>query len=144
MRAEKNTPFAYFHLAFFVTDLAQARQFYVDVLGCTEGRSSDTWLDVSFFSHQLSLHLGQPFKVEKTGQVDGKLVPMPHFGLIMALPDFQALAERLKAHKLDFILEPQLRFEGQAGEQWTMFFQDPFGNPIEVKGFVDLEAVFKP
>ena len=109
-----------FHLAFHVRDLDAARRFYADVLGCHEGRSTATWVDFDFFGHQISLHLG----------------------VVLALPEWQALAERLTAAKLDFVMAPQVRFEGQPGEQWTMFFRDPSGNPIEVKGFRSLDTVF--
>ena len=132
-----------FHLAFHVTDLDEARRFYGGVLGCQEGRSTDTWVDFDFFSHQISLHLGEPFKTSNTGRVGDQLVPMPHFGLILQAGDWQALAERLKACGLRFVIEPHLRFAGQPGEQWTMFFVDPFGNPIEVKGFADLDTVYQ-
>lgn len=131
-----------FHLAFNVTDLDEARRFYGGVLGCKEGRSTDTWVDFDFFSHQISLHLGPPFQTKATGHVGDKLVPMPHFGLILEQPDWQAMAQRLKDAGTAFVLEPQLRFAGQPGEQWTMFFLDPFGNPIEVKGFASLDAVY--
>ncbi|MBT9552106.1 MAG: VOC family protein [Hydrogenophaga sp.] len=131
-----------FHFAFHVTDLDEARRFYGGVLGCTEGRSTETWVDFDFFSHQISLHLGEPFKTTRTGKVGEHLVPMPHFGLVMRLPEWQALAARLQAAGVDFVLPPQCRFEGQPGEQWTMFFFDPFGNPIEVKGFATLDAMF--
>ncbi len=131
-----------FHLAFNVTDLDIAREFYGKTLGCREGRSTDTWVDFDFFSHQISLHLGEPFKTELTGHVGDKLVPMPHFGLILNLPDWQIMADRLTQAKTVFVLEPQARFEGQPGEQWTMFFMDPFGNPIEIKGFRDLQTIY--
>ncbi|MEI7784638.1 MAG: VOC family protein [Betaproteobacteria bacterium] len=131
-----------FHLAFHVTDLDQARRFYGGVLGCTEGRSTPTWVDFDFFGHQLSLHLGQPFATSLSGLVGDKKVPMPHFGLVLALPAWQAMAGRLRQAGTAFVLEPQLRFAGQPGEQWTMFFLDPFGNPIEVKGFADLDRVY--
>ena len=131
-----------FHFAFNVTDLNEARRFYGGVLGCTEGRSTDTWVDFDFFSHQISLHLGEPLKTARTGHVGDHLVPMPHFGLVLLLPDWQALATRLEAAGIDFVVPPQLRFQGQPGEQWTMFFCDPFGNPIEVKGFASLEQVY--
>jgi hypothetical protein len=131
-----------FHFAFHVTDLDEARRFYGGVLGCTEGRSTDTWVDFDFFSHQISLHLGEPFKTSRTGRVGDHLVPMPHFGLVMLLPAWQALAERLEAAGVDFVLPPQLSFAGQPGEQWSMFFCDPFGNPIEVKGYASLDAIF--
>lgn len=88
------------------------------------------------------MHLGEPFKTTTTGHVGDHLVPMPHFGLVLALPDWQALAQRLTDAKIDFILPPQLRFAGQPGEQWTMFFCDPFGNPIEIKGFASLDKLY--
>ena len=131
-----------FHLAFNVTDLDRARRFYGGVLGCLEGRSAATWLDFDFFGHQLSLHLGAPFKTECTGHVGEHLVPMPHFGVVLALPDWQMLAARLQAASTQFVLAPQVRFAGQPGEQWTMFFCDPFGNPIEIKGFRSLDALY--
>ena len=131
-----------FHLAFHVTDLDEARRFYGGVLGCTEGRSTDTWVDFDFFGHQLSLHLGEPFRTSNTGRVGDAMVPMPHFGLVLQRKDWQALAERLRAAGTSFVLEPQLRFAGQPGEQWTMFFLDPFGNPIEVKGFESLDTLY--
>jgi uncharacterized protein len=131
-----------FHFAFHVTDLQAARRFYGGVLGCKEGRSTATWVDFDFFSHQISLHLGEPFKTTLSGKVGDVMVPMPHFGLVLELPQWQAMAERLRAAQTHFILEPQLRFAGQAGEQWTMFFCDPFGNPLEIKGFASLDAVY--
>ncbi|MDP2066701.1 MAG: VOC family protein [Burkholderiaceae bacterium] len=131
-----------FHLAFNVTDLDAARLFYGGVLGCAEGRSTATWVDFDFSGHQISLHLGTPFKTECTGRVGEHLVPMPHFGLILPLADWQAMAQRLQAAGTEFILAPQLRFEGEPGEQWTMFFCDPFGNPMEIKGFRSLDAVY--
>lgn len=137
-----STPRSLFHFAFNVTDLDAARRFYGGVLGCTEGRSTDTWVDFDFFGHQISLHLGQPFPTANTGHVGDKLVPMPHFGLILEQPAWQAMADRLSAAGTDFVLAPQLRFAGQPGEQWTMFFRDPFGNPIEVKGFASIEQVY--
>lgn len=133
-----------FHLAIHVHDLQLARQFYGGLLGCTEGRSTDSWVDFDFFGHQLSFHLGTPFPTTRTGQVGDTLVPMPHFGLVLALPDWQALAKRLQAAQVEFVMEPQIRFAGQSGEQWTMFFLDPSGNPIEVKGFANLESVYAP
>jgi extradiol dioxygenase family protein len=131
-----------FHFAFNVTDLDAARRFYGDVLGCAEGRSTDTWVDFDFFSHQISLHLGEPLRTQRTGRVGDQWVPMPHFGLVLLLPEWKALAARLQSAGVDFVLPPQVRFEGLPGEQWTMFFCDPFGNPIEVKGFASLEQVY--
>jgi extradiol dioxygenase family protein len=132
-----------FHLAYHVSDLDAARRFYGGVLGCAEGRSTDTWVDFDFFGHQISLHLGTPFPTSLTGRVGDKLVPMPHFGLVLELPQWQALAERLRAAGAPFVIEPHLRYPGQPGEQWTMFFLDPSGNPIEVKGFESLARVYE-
>ncbi|MCV2350786.1 VOC family protein [Paucibacter sp. Y2R2-4] len=131
-----------FHLAFHVRDLELARDFYGRLLGCAEGRSTTTWVDFDFFGHQISLHLGEPFATSLTGRVGEHMVPMPHLGLILSLPDWQALAARLQQAGVEFVIAPQLRFAGQAGEQWTMFFCDPFGNPIEMKGFASLDTVF--
>ncbi|MEZ5646373.1 MAG: VOC family protein [Burkholderiaceae bacterium] len=131
-----------FHLAINVTDLDEARRFYGGVLGCTEGRSTDTWVDFDFFGHQLSLHLGEPLATARTGKVGDHLVPMPHFGLVFLLPQWQALAQRLEQAGIDFVLPPQVRFEGQPGQQWTMFFCDPFGNPLEVKGYASTGDIY--
>jgi extradiol dioxygenase family protein len=132
-----------FHLAYHVRDLEQARRFYCDVLRCVEGRSTDTWLDVGFCGHQLSLHLGEPFAVTNTGRVGDHWVPMPHLGLILAMPDWEALAEHLKGFdEIEFVIAPTKRFVGEPGEQATMFFLDPFGNPIEIKGFADWDSVY--
>ena len=131
-----------FHFAFNVIDLDTARQFYGGLLGCAEGRSTTTWVDFDFFGHQLSLHLGEPFPTANTGRVGEHLVPMPHFGLALALPDWQILAKRLQEADINFVLEPQLRFAGQPGEQWILFVLDPFGNPIEIKGFQSLDTVY--
>jgi extradiol dioxygenase family protein len=131
-----------FHLAFHVRDLDATRRFYGEVLGCREGRSTATWVDFDFFGHQISMHLGEPFATTDTGHVGDHMVPMPHLGVVLELPDWQALAERLKRAGLAFVIEPQVRFEGQPGEQWTMFFRDPSGNPIEVKGFRSLATVY--
>lgn len=131
-----------FHLACNVTDLDQARDFYGGLLGCAEGRSTDTWVDYNFFGHQLSLHLGTPFATANTGKVGDHMVAMPHFGAVLPLADWRVLADRLVAAGVEFILPPTVRFEGAPGEQWTMFFTDPSGNPIEIKGFADMAGVF--
>ena len=131
-----------FHLALNVRDLDQARTFYGTLLGCREGRSAPTWVDFEFFGHQLSLHLGEPVPTARTGRVGEHLVPMPHFGVILELPDWQRLAQRLRDGGVKFMIEPTLRFPGLPGEQSTMFFLDPFGNPIEVKGFASLQTVY--
>ena len=131
-----------FHFAFNVTNLDEARRFYGGVLGCQEGRSTDTWVDFDFFSHQISMHLGTPFATAATGHVGEHLVPMPHFGLVLQSADWHTLTARLKQANTAFVIEPHLRFAGQPGEQWTMFFLDPFGNPIEVKGFDSLDTLY--
>ena len=132
-----------FHLAYHVTDLDAARGFYGGLLGCTEGRSTETWVDFDFFGHQISLHLGTPFETADTGLVAGKQVPMPHLGVVLPLETWKALADRLGEAGLEFVLEPHIRFAGEPGEQATMFFGDPAGNPIEVKGVADFEGLFK-
>jgi len=131
-----------FHLAFNVTDLEKTRVFYRDVLGCIEGRSTDTWVDFNFFGHQISMHLGEPFKVEYTGEVGEHIVAMPHLGVALQLDDWETVAKRLEAVNTEFIIEPVGRFIGKAGEQYTMFFTDPSGNPIEIKAFKSLDMVF--
>ena len=128
-----------FHLALHVRDLDAARAFYGGLLGCREGRSAPTWVDFDFFGHQLSLHLGEPFATTRTGRVGDHLVPMPHFGLALERADWDALAERLTARGLDFVIAPTVRFVGQPGEQATMFFLDPSRNPIEIKGYASLD-----
>jgi extradiol dioxygenase family protein len=131
-----------FHFAYHVTDLDAARHFYGQVLGCTEGRSTDTWVDFDFFGHQISLHLGKPFETANTGHVGDHMVPMPHMGVILPLADWKVLSERLTSAGIEFEIPPVIRFAGEAGEQRTMFFRDPSGNPIEVKGFKDFDTVF--
>ncbi len=133
---------ALFHLAYHVRDLDAARHFYGAILGCCEGRSTDTWVDFDFFGHQISLHLGAPFATSNTGKVGDHMVPMPHLGVILNMADWQALADRLTAHQMAFILPPSIRFAGEPGEQATMFFLDPSGNPIEIKGFSRVGGVF--
>ena len=131
-----------FHLAYHVTDLDEARKFYGDILGCTEGRSTDTWVDFDFFGHQISLHRGKPFETTNTGHVGDHLVPMPHMGVILPLADWLKLADRLEKAGIRFEIPPVVRFKDEPGEQRTMFFRDPSGNPIEVKGFADFDGVF--
>ena len=131
-----------FHLAYNVRDLDAARQFYGGTLGCVEGRSTQTWVDYNFFGHQISLHLGEPFKTEATGHVGDHLVPMPHLGVVLRMDDWNALAAHFENQDVAFIIPPSLRFAGEPGEQATMFFRDPSGNPIEVKGFKDQTNVF--
>lgn len=131
-----------FHLAYHVTDLDEARQFYGTVLGCREGRSAETWVDFDFFGHQISLHLGEPFNTTRTGKVGDHMVMMPHLGVVLPLAAWLALADRITAQGVTFDIPPVVRFAGEPGEQRTMFFFDPSGNPIEVKGFRDYDGVF--
>jgi extradiol dioxygenase family protein len=132
-----------FHLAFPVRDLAEARAFYGELLGCPEGRSSAEWIDFDFHGHQIVAHLA-PSEIghRATSPVDGEDVPVRHFGLILTLPAWEALAEKLKAAGVRFVIEPQVRFKGQPGEQATMFFLDPSGNALEFKAFADDAMVF--
>ncbi|MEM9232925.1 MAG: VOC family protein [Pseudomonadota bacterium] len=130
-----------FHLAFPVMDIAATRDFYVDRLGCTEGRSADHWIDFNMFGHQVVAHLGEPRDAARN-DVDGKDVPVPHFGVILEMDQFWDLAKRLDAAGTDFIIAPYTRFEGQPGEQATMFFRDPSGNALEFKAFRDDAQVF--
>ncbi|MEH6654566.1 VOC family protein [Loktanella salsilacus] len=131
-----------FHFAYHVTDLDESRAFYTGALGAVEGRSTDTWVDFDFYGHQLSLHLGAPFANAATGKVGDHMVPMPHFGIILPLDEWNKLAGRLEERQTDFILAPSVRFKGEPGEQWTMFFRDPSGNPIEVKGLAADADIF--
>jgi extradiol dioxygenase family protein len=132
-----------FHLAFPVRDLAEARAFYGGLLGCPEGRSSDQWIDFDFHGHQIVAHLS-PAEVGRgsTSPVDGEDVPVRHFGVILTLPEWEALAQRLQAAGTRFIIAPQVRFKGQPGEQATLFFLDPSGNALEFKAFADDAMVF--
>jgi hypothetical protein len=132
-----------FHLAFPVHDLAAARRFYGELLGCPEGRSSQEWVDFNFYGHQIVAHLA-PSETGETQRnaVDGHGVPVRHFGIVLPLAEWQALAERLKAHGTAFVIEPYIRFAGQPGEQATMFFLDPSGNAIEIKAFADIGRLF--
>ncbi len=134
-----------FHLAFPVHDLDAARRFWGETMGCPEGRSSEDWIDFDFFGHQIVAHLA-PGAVAAAAQaanaVDGHDVPVPHFGIVLTLEDWQALADRLTAAGTAFVIEPHIRFRGQAGEQATMFFRDPSGNAVEMKAFADLGQLF--
>jgi len=134
---------ALFHLAFPVDDIAAARRFYGGLLGCREGRSAPDWVDFDFYGHQIVAHLA-PAECghRSTNPVDGEEVPVPHFGAILPLADWQALAARLQAAGTRFIIEPQTRFKGQPGEQATMFFLDPAGNALEFKAFGDIGQLF--
>jgi len=132
-----------FHLAFPVDDLAKARAFYGGLLGCPEGRSSPEWVDFNFYGHQIVAHLA-PAEVghRSTSQVDGDNVPVRHFGAVLSMGDWQALADRLKQAGTRFVIEPHIRFKGQVGEQATMFFLDPCGNALEFKAFGDINQLF--
>jgi extradiol dioxygenase family protein len=131
-----------FHLAMPVDDLAAARRFYGEVLGLAQGRSADTWVDWNLHGHQFVTHLAPERPQRVHNPVDGHDVPVPHFGLILEVEQFKALAERLRAAGTQFVIEPYVRFEGQAGEQWTMFLLDPAGNALEFKAFADDSQVF--
>jgi uncharacterized protein len=147
-----------FHLAVPVNDIQQARAFYGGVLGLTEGRSADNWVDWNFYGHQFVTHeVTVPRSADErwlgaaptsyaadagTSSVDGHQVPVPHFGLLLSIVDFHALADRLRAAGVEFVIEPYLRFAGQPGEQWTMFLRDPSGNAMEFKAFRDESQVF--
>ncbi|MBS1767902.1 MAG: VOC family protein [Acidobacteria bacterium] len=131
-----------FHHAFLVRDLSAARAFYGGALGCREGRSAATWVDFDFFGHQISLHLGEPAVYATRGEVDGIAVPMPHFGAILGMEAFDALARRLMDAGTAFVIPPRLRYAGQPAEQRTMFLLDPSGNALEFKAFREPSCIF--
>lgn len=132
-----------FHLAFPVHDLAAARAFYGGLLACPEGRSSDEWVDFDLYGHQVVAHLApQETRQAATNAVDGDQVPVRHFGVVLPMADWHALAGRLQEAGIDFIIEPHVRFKGEPGEQATMFFLDPSGNALEFKAFNDLTSLF--
>ena len=133
-----------FHLAFPVHDLEAARSFYGGVLGCPEGRSSDGWIDFDLFGHQIVAHLKPGAAgVESSNPVDGRDVPVPHFGAIISMEQFDRLAERVRGAGVPFVIEPYVRFKGEKGEQATMFFLDPSGNALEFKAFADPSRIFE-
>ncbi len=141
--ATNPAPLSPFHLAFPVHDLAEARRFYGGLLGCPEGRSSPEWVDFNFYGHQIVAHLApDETGLARKSQVDGHGVPVRHFGIVLPMADWQALADKLQAAGTAFVIEPYVRFQGQPGEQATMFFQDPSGNAIEVKAFADITKLF--
>jgi extradiol dioxygenase family protein len=137
-----DSPIPRFHLAMPVDDLTAARHFYGQVVGLPQGRSADTWIDWNLHGHQVVTHLAPERARPVRNPVDGHDVPVPHFGLILTVPEFHALAERLKAAAVDFVIEPYVRFAGETGEQWTMFLLDPAGNALEFKAFADDSQVF--
>lgn len=125
-----------------VDDLEAARRFYGELLGCSEGRSAATWVDFDLFGHQIVAHLGAVATSEVVNPVDAQEVPVPHFGVVLGWPAFSALAERLRSSGVEFVIEPTVRFEGEPGEQATMFFRDPAGNALEFKAFRDPKQLF--
>ena len=132
-----------FHLAFPVHDIAEARAFYGGVLGCAEGRSADDWVDFDFYGHQIVAHRVEGIGGDAGGNaVDGHDVPVPHFGVVLDMATWQTLADRLAAAGTRFEIEPHVRFEGEPGEQATMFFRDPSGNALEMKAFASLDGLF--
>jgi len=132
-----------FHLAFPVDALAAARRFYGELLGCPEGRSADHWVDFDLRGHQIVAHLApDAARSRAVNPVDGEDVPVPHFGVVLAMEDWKALANRLQAADVQFVIEPTIRFEGQPGEQATMFFLDPAGNALEFKAMADPSKLF--
>ncbi len=142
--APHNTNTKAFHYAFPVHSLDAAKQFYGDVLGCAQGRSSEKWQDYSLHGHQIVCHwVGNEYRcVDYYNPVDGDEVPVPHAGLALTVGEFHALAERVKKAGVHFIIEPHLRFKGMPGEQWTMFFKDPSGNNLEFKAMTKVENLF--
>ena len=132
-----------FHLAFPVDDLAAARRFYGELLGCPEGRSADEWVDFNLYGHQIVAHLApEAARARASNPVDGEDVPVPHFGIVLPMEQWKALAGRLEEAGVDFVIEPTIRFEGQPGEQATMFFLDPAGNALEFKAMADPAKLF--
>lgn len=133
----------FFHLAFPVHDLEQAREFYGTVLGCEEGRSSSHWIDFNLYGHQIVAHLApEKAGIQMRNAVDGDDVPVPHFGVILTMEQWHDLADKLRAAKIEFVIEPHIRFKGETGEQATMFFLDPSGNALEFKAFADFSQIF--
>lgn len=130
-----------FHLAFPVHDLEAARHFYGEVLGCPEGRSAEHWVDFNLYGHQIVAHLAA-VNPATTNPVDGHDVPVPHFGVVLSMAEWEALVARLRERGVAFVIEPQVRFQGMAGEQATLFFLDPSGNALEFKAFKDLSQLF--
>ena len=132
-----------FHLAFPVDDLPAARRFYGETLGCREGRSSEEWIDFDFHGHQIVAHLSASGAGDRmTNPVDGHGVPVPHFGLVLSMEEWEALADRLRDADTEFVIEPTIRFKGKPGEQATMFLRDPSGNALEFKAFADMGQLF--
>ena len=132
-----------FHFAFKVRDIASTRQFYIDILGCEEGRSTDTWIDFNFFGNQLSAHISEDIAaLDYCGKVDGIKVPIPHFGCLLSIEEFKEVQQRLENANIEFVIKPYKRYKGQVGEQFTMFVFDLSGNPLEFKAFTNEEEVY--
>jgi len=131
-----------FHLAIPVKEIVETRAFYRDVMGFEEGRSSDRWVDFNFFGHQLVIHQVDQTNENAINPVDGHAVPVPHFGVVLTITQWKTLAAKLEKANIEFIINPHIRFEGQVGEQATMFFKDPSGNALEFKAFEDLSQLF--
>lgn len=132
-----------FHLAIPVNDLATCRSFYTEILGCEEGRSDEHWVDLNLYGHQLVIHYSPDHpRALNTNAVDDHNVPVPHFGVVLSMEEWNSLADRLRTAGTRFIIEPYIRFEGEPGEQATMFFLDPSGNAIEFKAFTDIGQLF--
>lgn len=140
------SPLQPFHLAFPVSDIAEARRFYGDILGCSEGRSAECWVDFNLYGHQIVAHYQPPNPktpaIQHHNPVDGHEVPVPHFGVVLTWGDWHELSSRLSALNIPFVIEPHIRFQGEVGEQATMFFLDPFGNALEFKAFKDIDQLF--
>lgn len=132
-----------FHYAFKVKDLASTRKFYIDIMGCKEGRSTETWVDFDFFGNQLSAHISTIFpELDYCGKVDGISVPIPHFGCLITIEDFIKIQQKFESKNIDFLIKPQQRYKGKTGEQLTMFVFDFSGNPLEFKAFSNNEEIF--
>lgn len=132
-----------FHYAFKVKDIESTRKFYVDILGCKEGRSTESWIDFDFFDNQLSAHISDRIpELDYCGKVDGISVPIPHFGCLLDKSEFINIQEKLESEKIEFVVKPQTRYKGKVGEQMTMFVFDFSGNPLEFKSFSDNKEVF--
>ena len=132
-----------FHLAFPVDDLASARRFYGELLGCPEGRSADHWIDFDLYGHQIVAHLApETVRARRTNPVDGENVPVPHFGLVLPMREWKRLADRLESAGIQFVIAPTIRFQGEPGEQATMFLLDPSGNALEFKAMADPAKLF--
>jgi extradiol dioxygenase family protein len=132
-----------FHYAFKVKDIASTRKFYIDILGCEEGRSTETWVDFNFFGNQLSAHISKNFpELDYCGKVDGVNVPIPHFGCVLEIDEFKRIQQKMETEQIEFVVKPQKRYEGKAGEQLTMFVFDFSGNPLEFKAFTNADEIF--